>query len=238
MSKSQRYSALVLWDVDHTLVSISGVSRAIYEKAFESTIGYPLDRLASMAGRTENAIIVETLELNGVEVSPATVSRFYSALRLAARQLEDRMKESGQALSGAAEAISALRNRRVVQSLVTGNIKPIARAKLDAFALSRGIDFEVGGYGDDGSDRAILVQLARERAEKRYAAPFPGRRAFVIGDTPHDIKGAHDAGAFAIGVATGSSSAQALEKCGADLVLPDLMNVEALCSAILDASPR
>ncbi|MFG2149003.1 HAD family hydrolase [Streptomyces sp. NPDC048696] len=230
---SQRDAALVLWDVDHTLVSIGGVSRAIYESAFSSVTGRPLRQLASMVGRTERAIIIETLKLNDVEASQASVSKFYTALGAAAQELEGRIRESGYALPGALEAISALQAEHVVQSVVTGNIRPIAKTKLQAFGLADGIDLDVGGYGDDGSDRADLVRLARERAETKYPASFAGKRTFVIGDTPHDIKGAHDAGAFAVGVATGSSSVEVLMESGADLVLADLSNREALRAAIL-----
>ncbi|WP_078505258.1 HAD family hydrolase [Streptomyces violaceusniger] len=235
MSKSQRDSALVLWDVDHTLVSIGGVSRDIYEHAFRSAIGRPLSRLASMTGRTERAIITETLELNDVEVSQASVSRFCSALGVAAHKLEGRIRESGRSLPGAADALYALQDGRVVQSVVTGNIRSIAKTKLSAFNLADSLDLEVGGYGDDGSDRAVLVRLACERAEEKYHTSFAGKRTFVIGDTPHDIKGARDAGVFAVGVATGRSSVKVLEKCGADLVLTDLTSIEELRNTVFDS---
>ncbi|WP_217201800.1 HAD family hydrolase [Streptomyces buecherae] len=227
--------ALVLWDVDHTLVSIGGVSRSIYERAFSSVIGRPLRGLASMTGRTERAIITETLQLNDVEASPSLVSDFYSALGVAAQDLKGEMQSNGHSLPGVHEAISAFHGKRAVQSLVTGNIRSIAKAKLSAFGLADGIDLDVGGYGDDGSDRADLVRLARDRAEEKYRIAFPGKRTFIIGDTPHDIKGAHDAGAFAVGVATGSSPVEALRESGADLVLADLADSEALFEVIADS---
>ncbi|MBB1244988.1 haloacid dehalogenase-like hydrolase [Streptomyces durbertensis] len=227
-------SVLVLWDVDHTLVSIGGVSRLIYENAFRSTIGRPLRDLAPMTGRTEHAILAETLKLNEVEASPSLVANFYSALGVAAQQLEREIRDSGHSLPGAHAVISALQCDSVVQSVVTGNIRPVAKAKLSAFGLAEGLDLEVGGYGDDGSDRADLVKLARLRAEKRYRLSFTGKRTFVIGDTPHDVRGAHDAGAFAIGVATGSSSVEELRQAGAELVLLDLTDTEGLRETILN----
>jgi phosphoglycolate phosphatase-like HAD superfamily hydrolase len=230
---SRRDAALVLWDVDHTLLSVGGVSRALYERAFQATIGRPLDRLAVMTGRTERAILTETLRLNDVEVSDALVTRFYDALGVTARELAGLMRAAGRALPGAREAVSALRDTRVVQSVVTGNLRDVARAKLDAFGLGEGLDLDVGGYGDDGSDRAVLVRQARRRAEEKYGISFAGKRTFVIGDTPHDIKGAHDAGVYAIGVATGSSPRSVLEECGADLVLSDLTRPDDLRTAIL-----
>ena len=227
-------SALILWDVDHTLVSIGGVSQTIYRRAFRLVTGRPLDNLASMTGRTERAIISETLKLNEIEPTEAVVSEFYSALGEAAQDVEWHMKESGSRLPGAAQAISAMQDDAVVQSVVTGNIRSIAKTKLGAFNLTGILDLEVGGYGDDGNDRADLIRLARRRAESKYRTAFAERRTFVIGDTPHDIKGAHDAGVFAIGVATGSSSFEALEECGADLVLADLTSVDALRKAVFD----
>jgi phosphoglycolate phosphatase len=44
---------LVLWDIDHTLVAITGVSRDIYATAFQRVIGRSLAHLAYMAGRTD-----------------------------------------------------------------------------------------------------------------------------------------------------------------------------------------
>lgn len=223
---------LVLWDIDHTLVSISGVGRAIYERVFEQVTGRPLVHLADMAGRTEQAILRETLKLNGVEPG-ASFGAFYCALEEAARSLEGRMRQNGRVLPGVREALAAFQADGAVQSLVTGNIPALAAMKLEAFGLDGFIDFEVGGYGDDGSDRAVLVRLAIERAEAKYGHGFKAEHAVVIGDTPHDVRGAQDNGAMAVGVATGFSDAEALAACGADVVLPDLRDLTALHAALL-----
>lgn len=223
--------ALLLWDVDHTLVNVAGISRVVYERAFQQVVGKPLGAVAVMTGRTERAIILETLSLNGIAEPDAALADFFAALGDAVQELTDEMREVGMALPGAAAAVEAL-GRTAVQSVVTGNIRSIAIAKLGAFNLGDGLDFEVGGYGDDGSDRADLVLLARKRAALKYETSFAGKRTYVIGDTPHDIRGAHDAGAYAVGVATGESSAAELEDAGADLVLADLTSLDALRSTL------
>lgn len=226
-------AALVLWDVDHTLVNAGGVGRIFYARAFEAVTGRALTEIAPMTGRTERAIITDTLKLNGVSDPDVLFDNFYSALGEAAEGAIDQIRETGRALPGAAEAITAFDGAHAVQSLVTGNIRPIAIAKLRAFNLADSIDFEVGGYGDDGHDRADLVRFARERAEAKYGTSFAGKRTFIIGDTPHDITGAHGAGAYAIGVATGGSSADELKAAGADLVVSGLTELDALRGAIL-----
>jgi len=223
---------LVLWDIDHTLVNIAGFGREIYAQAFERVTGRPLVHLADMAGRTEQAIIAETLVLNGVEPG-RSFDVFYTALSDAARSLEGRMREHGYALPGAREALEAFAADAAVQTVVTGNLRGIALSKLEAFGLNGFVDFEVGGYGDDGSDRAVLVRLAVERAEAKYGYGFKAEHAIVVGDTPHDVKGAQDNGVLAVGVATGSSSIGELTAAGADLVLPDLLDLSGLRALVL-----
>jgi phosphoglycolate phosphatase len=218
---------LILWDIDHTLVSIKGVSRDIYARAFEQVTGRPLEHLADMTGRTEKAIITETLELNGVDPN-TSFDAFYAALGEAARTLEPAMREHGEALPGAWEAIAAFAHEGYVQSVVTGNIRTIAVTKLEAFGLHEHIDFEVGGYGDDGSDRAELVRLAITRTNAKYNHGFNAEHAIVIGDTPHDIHGALDNGALAVGVATGGSDLDELTAAGADAVLSSLQDLAKL----------
>ncbi|HEU5356806.1 MAG TPA: haloacid dehalogenase-like hydrolase [Actinocrinis sp.] len=223
---------LVLWDIDHTLVSISGVGREIYQRVFEQVTGRPLVHLADMAGRTEQAILRETLRLNGVEPGDS-FDVFYAALEEVARSLEGRMRENGRVLPGVREALAAFKSDGAVQSLVTGNIPALAAMKLEAFGLEGFIDFEVGGYGDDGSDRAILVRLAIERAEAKYGHGFKAEHAVVIGDTAHDVRGALDNGAMAVGVATGFTDTATLIASGAHVVLSDLRDLTALHTAVL-----
>ncbi|MFL6116200.1 MAG: HAD family hydrolase [Catenulispora sp.] len=222
---------LILWDIDHTLVSIKGVSRDIYARAFEQVTGRQMEHLADMTGRTEKAIITETLALNGVEPD-SSFEAFYIALGEAARSLEPAMRDHGAALPGAGEAITMFAAEGYVQSVVTGNIRNIAVTKLEAFGLHEHIDFEVGGYGDDGSDRAELVRLAISRTNAKYDHGFKAEQAVVIGDTPHDIRGALDNGALAVGVATGTSDLNELTAAGAEIVLPSLQAIEELRETI------
>ncbi len=119
-----------------------------------------------------------------------------------------------------------------VQSVVTGDIRSVVSTKLNVFGLTVHLDLEVGGYGDDDGDRAVLVRLAIKRAEVRYGVAFAPGRVVVIGDTPHGIEGAHGAGVRAVGVATGASNAAELAATGADAVLPDLTDVAAVRMAV------
>ena len=125
---------------------------------------------------------------------------------------------------------------RIHQSVLTGNIRSVAEVKLAALGLREWLDLCIGAYGDDHEDRTELVHVARRRAAAvhgRSAAEFDGAATIVIGDTPLDIAAALGAGARAVGVATGSYSADDLAMAGADTVLPDLTDTAAVLRALL-----
>jgi phosphoglycolate phosphatase len=125
---------------------------------------------------------------------------------------------------------------RAHQSVLTGNIRPVAEVKLAALGLQDGLDLCIGAYGDDHELRAELVQVARRRASAvhgRSPSDFDGVSTVVIGDTPLDIEAALVSGARAVGVATGSYSAAELAAAGACAVLPDLTDTDAVLRALL-----
>lgn len=225
---------LVLWDVDRTLLSIGPVSQEIYSLAFEQVMGFPPRAIAPMAGRTERAIITKTLALNDQPHDENVFGAFYDALGDAALQLKDRMVSQGQALPGSAEAIALIGEAGGTQSLVTGNIRPIALAKLQAFGLEDGLMLDTGGYGDHSSDRSELVEFAIARTGAGVGLPFTPSDTVIIGDTPHDVEGAHRAGATAIGVATGASTRSELLAAGAEHALEDLGDGAGLVELVRD----
>jgi phosphoglycolate phosphatase len=224
----------MLWDIDHTLINVQGVSQEAYALAFEAVFGRPLARVADMSGRTELAIAADTLELNGLDPG-VDLAPFFTALGNAAYKLRDRMRAEGLLLPGVPDALRRFAAAGVTQSVVTGNLPSLAGTKLAAFDLLEHLDLAVGGFGDEGIDRAQLVRLAIGRANAEYGLGFTAARTAVIGDTPRDIQGALDSGSIPIGVATGRSSVADLEAAGARLVLPDLSDVTALLELVMGA---
>ncbi len=231
----QGVERLVLWDIDRTLVRTPGVGQGIFASALRAATGLELTRLPDMAGRTDRALVLAVLDAHGVPAEEPLIEAFYGYMVQAARERAGLMLSHGQALPGAAAAIAALAGRPgVVQSLVTGNLEPVARQKLTVFGLDTGIDFEVGGYGRDGAERDLLVSLARQRAQHKYGVALPAERTVVIGDTPHDIAGALACGVIAVGVATGIFTAADLWAAGAHTVLDSLADT----AAVLEAANR
>ena len=120
-----------------------------------------------------------------------------------------------------------------MQSVLTGNLRPVAQAKLQTFGLDRLLDLDVGAYGSDDLVRARLVGIARARASRKYQARFDSAATVLIGDTPSDVKAALEGGARVVAVASGSNTAEELQQAGAGVVLPDLQDSERLVRAVL-----
>jgi phosphoglycolate phosphatase len=230
---------LVLWDVDHTLIETRGVGSDLFREAFEQATGRHLEYPADVTGRTEPAIFRETVEAHHIPCTAELLDRYASLLATGYQVRQAELAARGRALPGAAEAIAALvKAHGVVQSVLTGNLRSVAETKLKTFAISSGLDLDVGAFGSDGEARPQLVAVAQRRASNKYNACFDTRNTVLIGDTPSDIEAAHDGGARIIGVATGKSSAAELQKASADIVLEDLQNTALLVSAVKDAIRR
>jgi phosphoglycolate phosphatase-like HAD superfamily hydrolase len=254
---------LVLWDIDGTLLNSGGVGRELYDTVFRQLFGRALPMYAPMAGRTDRAIILETLSLAGIPEPRRYVDPFIAELSelAAAACVEAALAAKGRALPGAIAAIAELGSRssvrppgapglggapgpagglgpagRIYQSVLTGNVRRLAEAKLGAVGLRAGLDMCIGAFGDDHEDRAELVHVARRRAAGVYGSTpeaFAGQSAVVIGDTPLDIAAALNAGARAIGLATGSHSLAELRAAGPHAVLADLSDPAAVLAALV-----
>jgi phosphoglycolate phosphatase len=229
---------LVLWDVDYTLLNAGGTGAVVYRSVFRDLFGRDPAEVAPMAGRTERAIILETLAGSGVGEPLEHVDAFVAELARRAPGLRATFEARGHALPGAGAALAAVAGlgRAVVQSVLTGNVRPIAEAKLAAFGLDRHLDLGVGAYGDHHEVRAELVHLARSRARAAYGRDFGGTATVLVGDTPLDVAAALATGARAVGVATGGSDTAELAAAGADVALPDLANTAAVVTAIAGAA--
>lgn len=223
---------LVLWDVDYTLLDCDGIGREAHEAALTKIIGFEPD-LPFLGGRTDLGVIAEALRAYGIDPTPDVLDEASAVLSAEFAARADQLAVRGRVLDGVATALAQLAtDDGVVQSLLTGNLRPIAELKLTAYGLGAGLDLDAGAYGGDHTDRAELVGLARNRATERYGDPFDAATTVVIGDTPNDVTAGQRGGAHTIAVATGRNPADELRAAGADVVLDDLADLGALLAAI------
>ncbi len=227
---------LVLWDVDHTLIENSGMSKATYALAFRKLTGRAPGTEPNTEGRTDREIMRNLFVANGIEVNLEQESELITSLIDASRELTPDLLARGYALAGAIESLHWLAEQpAVVQSVLTGNIRPNAENKLKLLGTVAGLlDLEVGGYGSDDTMRSRLVRVAQDKAGQKYGTVFDKSSTVLIGDTERDVGAARDGGAKIVAVATGVTSQDELEQAGADIVLRDLADVEALVRSITE----
>jgi phosphoglycolate phosphatase-like HAD superfamily hydrolase len=224
---------LLLWDIDHTLIENHGVNKEIYALAFELLTGRPAEHPARTDGRTEPEIMRNMLTAHGIEPTPDYLARVPEVLESATASKAGTLRERGHELPGARAGLAAFQSMPgIVQSVLTGNIRPDAITKLSVFGLDGYLDFEAGGYGSDDEVRANLVGVAQERASAKYGARFDKGNTVLIGDTPRDVQAGRNGGAHVIAIASGSDSMEALLAEGADIVLPDLRDTRAVMEAV------
>jgi phosphoglycolate phosphatase len=223
---------LVLWDVDYTLLNAAGLGNQLYETVFRDLFGRELTAIAPKAGRTDRAILLDTLTLAGVAEPRAHVDDFLAALAREVAAVDGSAQAYVRALPGAAAAIAAVAATGARQSVLTGNIRPLAELKLAAAGLGEHLDLDIGAYGDVHEVRAELVPVARQAARATYGADFGGAATVLVGDTPLDVEAALATGARAVTVATGSFGAADLLAAGAHVVLPDLTDTPRVLAAV------
>ncbi len=218
---------IVLFDIDHTLIDYP-LNEQTVAGALDEATGVPglLGQL-DWQGATDRWVAGEGARLTGAD--PRQVySRFADAYT---RILSEALASlPPTALPGAAALLDRLAvEQGVTLGICTGNTRRNAILKLEHAGLAAYFQPLRGGFGDTFDDRADIVRAASQDCGRQ-----PGDRVVVVGDTQRDIEAARSADAFAVGVATGSSSLSALSSAGAHAVLPDLADRDACLAAIID----
>ncbi|WP_433445702.1 HAD family hydrolase [Nonomuraea sp. CA-141351] len=227
---------IVLWDIDHTLIDTRGVGRELSAQAFEQVTGVPMRKQAKIDGITESVIFRETAKLHGLKTGRKDFERFASALTKAHFARAADLRERGHALPGAVAALDALSAMPgVLQTVLTGNVRTVAKIKLQVFGLDRHIRWDIGAYGEDDEVRAELVRIALGRAASVLGEPAAPEDAVLIGDTPADVEAALENGVPVVAVASGRSSVDELRDAGAVRVLPSLVDTEAVVAMVREA---
>lgn len=220
---------LALFDIDGTLVRGARCHYQAFVRAVDKYYQMREDISGiNYAGKTDPQILREVLKLGGVG-EKAIQTDFKACLEYMTNYYQAHVhQENIQVLSGVKELLSQLQREEVLLGLTTGNLEPIAYAKLGRVGLDGYFPF--GGFGSDSEQRPGLVKKALERARDLHH--YQGDRVFVIGDTPRDVAAAKLFQLHTVAVATGSYSSLELAQSGADYVLEDLKDLDRILEII------
>lgn len=226
-----RSFAVVLLDVDGTLVHAGGAGRRSIEHALEDRCGRLDGALHALRldGMTDRLIVREALAL--LE-HPFTEEACDRVLATYLERLRVEIEGPGYAiLPGVPALLEALAARATPFGLCTGNVEEGARLKLARGGLDRFFEWgpeAIGGFAHDGEARERVVAAALRRASARLGRTVAPAEALVVGDTPRDVVAAHAVGCPALAVATGRFGLDELRASGADHLAPHLEDPGAL----------
>lgn len=240
-SRGSDYSSLIphlsslkilLWDIDGTLMSsvTNGTFRIYFTSVMKQIFGTSgrLEEL-EVSGMTDFQIFYESLKDEGftvetvreklpelLEIFPVEMSRAVDGERT--HRLHGGIKEILQATSG---------NPRFINALLTGNLSPAARIKVEIFGLENYFDFSISAFGEVSHERNDLGFIAIQKANEKFDYEFQPSQFIVIGDTPRDIDCARACGAKVVSVATGKSHpAEELAKFKPDVLIENLTDTQ------------
>jgi phosphoglycolate phosphatase len=167
-----------------------------------------LQRLPT-AGLTDAQIAAVIVESLGGDADPATIDAF---LRAYERELPAALpRRTGEVLPGVFEILEDLAGDPGVQNLLlTGNTEAGARAKLRHYGLHEHL--REGAFCAGPGPRSDIARKAWSLVAERAPQADVGQ-AFVLGDTPHDVRCGKEIGVRTIAVATGGYELAALEAC-------------------------
>jgi phosphoglycolate phosphatase-like HAD superfamily hydrolase len=211
----------LLFDIDGTLIITGGAGAQSWRLAFDELYGIPADiGKFTDTGMTDPDVGRKTFE--AVLGREPERHEFARLLERRLHYLRQTVNESARyrVLPGVEDLLPALLDEGYLVGLITGNLEAAAHIKLHRAYLNRFFSF--GGYGSDSNDRAEVTRVALRRGSLVYGEDLSPDRCLVIGDTPHDVAGAHAAGAACVGVASHNFNSAQLAEAKADWVIESL----------------
>ncbi|MDG9719246.1 HAD family hydrolase [Streptomyces sp. DH24] len=209
MARVTSSAPTVGFDLDMTLIDSRPGIHACYTALAERTGTYiDADLAVTRLGPPLAEELAHWFPADEVPAVADTYRAMYPAIAITATP----------AMTGAREAIAAVREAGGRAIVVTAKFEPNAKLHLAHLGIE--------------PDAVVGDLWAEQKAEalREYGA------GIYVGDHTGDVRGARTAGALAVAVATGPCDAAELREAGADVVLADLTEFPAWLAAHLETS--
>ena len=230
---------LLLFDIDGTLIRErphmhQRAMLAAAERVYGVDFADDEEPIADVVphGKTDRQIVRQILERRGIE--NGTVDAGFPEFERVACEVHhgsERELLAGDARERTVAVLRALADAGHTLALLTGNLEPIARRKMELAGLGDFFAERQGAFGSDAEARPDLVPIARRRAGDDDT-PHPAEDTVVIGDTPRDVEAAHADGVRAIAITGHRYDRDALERAGADAVVDELDELAGVLGAL------
>jgi phosphoglycolate phosphatase-like HAD superfamily hydrolase len=222
--------ALLLWDIDGTILSSSGSGlKAIRLGLLNHFKVNDLIDDIDFSGRTDRWIMRQIFSKHNI---PPTEKNFSDFLEAYLSELPGQLAiNTINVLPGVKKILEEGNQKKGIhQGLLTGNVQRGAQIKLGHQDLWK--YFKMGAFCDDSEYRNDLVPYGMMRAMEHFHIAFKPSEVWIIGDTPHDIACAKVVGANVIAVATGRHKEAELSSHNPTATLADLSSSDTFWNLI------
>jgi len=227
------FQKVVLFDIDHTLLTTSGLIRTAFKQTLLKLVGSAgcVDTF-KMSGLTD-PIIIRELICSTPYRGAITKQIIEDGCSLYSEKIEQLIGDfEVRPCLGAVNLLEKLRHdNSICLGLQTGNLYKVAIAKLHA----AGIDphwFPVGAFSTDCIDRNKYYQVIIRKVKIEFRVDLISENLVFIGDTPYDILAAKAGNCRSIAVATGSYSIPQLKEYEPDKIFVDLEDIDQISESI------
>jgi phosphoglycolate phosphatase len=220
--------AVLLFDVDGTLLITRGATTRCIWQAAETTMGRDLPRMPLTSGRLDQQLFSDVLANAQITDSATYLDRYKSIyLQLIDAELSAK-RDQIIVMPGVPALLQQLASRdEVIVGLLTGNFRESTTAKLKYAGIDASV-FKIGAFAEDAQDRPGLVAAAIDQVADRYGERPAPSQLIIIGDTPRDIAAARQAGTRVLSVATGTYTLEQLRAEHPDAAVMTLEDTQPL----------
>ncbi len=206
----------VIFDFDGTLAVLNIDFNVMREQVFELMKHYGVEE--ELIGERYLLEIIDEVYQILWEKDPSGAEEFYKKAHQILHEVEMRAAEEGRLLPGTEKALKNLRENRIKVGIITRNCEDAVRRvfpNIDGFCdvfISRNSVKKVKPHPDHLSSAMKALDVS-------------GEEVVMIGDHTIDIQAGKRVGMKMIGVLTGRTKKEEVEKAGADNILNDATEI-------------
>ncbi|MBD3230116.1 MAG: HAD hydrolase-like protein [Candidatus Lokiarchaeota archaeon] len=218
---------LILFDIDGTLVKGNKAHLEAFNYVFREIFGVKDADIEEIEhhGLTDELIIRIIMKRHGIR--PKEIDEKINEVKTnMIKYYQLKLPEFPVSIVPGTRTFLEEIKEEAVLGLITGNLKDIARIKLNSVDLWD--YFSVGGFGSENTERFRLIEYAIKRAVKLKDVKFNKNEIIIFGDTPRDIGAAKKLNLNVIGIASGKYSENALKDAGAKYVYRDFSEISRI----------
>jgi len=220
--------AVILFDVDGTLLITGGATTRCIWRAAEATFNRTLDRCPLTAGLLDPELFLGIARHNRIDNAESELDRYTRRYLIELEKELDATREAVKVMPGVLAILEELQNSPgVATGILTGNFRAATDLKLRAAGLHR-FSFPASAFGEDAPDRAALVSTALSNYERLTGERLTPPHAIIVGDTPRDVAAARSAGCKVLSVATGAYTLSKLDAEKPDAAVANLLDPRPL----------